>query len=145
MRRGRTKNVSARQGLAVVELAMLVPLLCALFVVAVDFARVFYFDLTLASAARNGAIYGSQDPTKANDTTGIQTNAGYDLTNLPTVLVEKVSYPQVSSSTDSSTNPTTLTVTVTYPFTTITQYPVIPHQYMLSRTVQVSVTPLSPN
>jgi Flp pilus assembly protein TadG len=145
MRRGRTKKMSARQGLAVVELALLLPLLCALFVVAVDFARVFYFDLTLASAARNGAIYGSQDPTKANDTAGIQTNAGYDLTSLPTVVVSGVTYPQVSSSTDSSTSPTTLTVTVTYPFNTITRYPVIPQQYMLSRTVQISVVPLTPN
>ena len=145
MRRCRSKKGSAREGLAVVELALLLPLLCGLFVVAVDFARVFYFDLTLANAARNGAIYGSQDPTKANDTLGIQTIVGYDLTSLPTVLVSGVQYPQVSSSTDSSTNPTTLTVTVTYPFTTITQYPVIPHQFILSRTVHISVTPLTPN
>ncbi len=145
MRRSRTKKVSTQKGMAVVELAFLLPFLCGLFVMAVDFARVFYFDLTLANAARNGAIYGSQDPTKANDTSGIQTRTDYDLTNLPTVQVNGVQYPLVSSSTDSSTNPTTLTVTVTYPFTTITKYPVIPHQLLLTRTVQMSVTPLLPN
>jgi Flp pilus assembly protein TadG len=144
MRNRRTNLLLPRSGLAVVELALLLPLLCCLFVAAVDYARVFYFDLTLANAARNGAIYGSQDATKAADTSGIKTIALYDATNLPTKVVNGVSYPLVSSSTSGS-NPTLVTVTVTYPFTTITNYPGIPHQIILSRTVQMTVTPLTPN
>jgi Flp pilus assembly protein TadG len=137
MRRRRAKPLRARLGLAVVELAVLLPFLCAMFVFAVDYARVFYFDLTLVNAARNGAVYGSQSPATAADTSGIQAAAQMDATNLNAQLL------QVTSSTSGS-NPTVLTVTVTYPFNTITQYPGIPHQVNLSRTVKMNVTPYTP-
>ena len=53
-----------RSGAAAVELAILLPLLVFLFVVAVDFSRVFYYTLTITNCARNGAIYAS-DPVAA--------------------------------------------------------------------------------
>ena len=137
MRRRRAKPLRARPGLAVVELAVLLPFLSALFAFAVDYARVFYFDLTLVNAARNGAVYGSQNPSTALDTAGIQAAVLRDAPNLDTQQLT------VTSST-SGTNPTMLSVTVSYPFTTITQYPGIPHRITLSRTVQMSVTPLTP-
>ena len=138
MRLRRAKPLRARSGLAVVELAVLLPFLCAMFVFAVDYARVFYFDLTLVNAARNGALYGSQTPTTAADTAGIQAAAQKDTANLNAKLLT------VTSST-SGTNPTILTVTVSYPFATITSYPGIPHQITLSRTVKMAVTPLTPS
>jgi hypothetical protein len=55
-----------------------------------------------------------------------------------------VSQLNVSSTTDSSTSPTYVQVTVTYPFTTITQYPGISSPFTLSRTVQMSVVPATP-
>src|SRR4051812_42835895 len=53
-----------RTGTAVVELAVLLPVLVMLFLVTVDFARVYYFSLTLTNCARAGALYAS-DPTAA--------------------------------------------------------------------------------
>src|SRR5262245_64291139 len=53
-----------RGGAAAVELALLLPLLAFLFVVAVDFCRLFYYSLTVNNCARNGALYGC-DPTGA--------------------------------------------------------------------------------
>ena len=59
--RPRRSNGVLRKGAAAVELAILLPFLAFLFVVAVDFGRVFYYSLTIENCARNGALYGS-DP-----------------------------------------------------------------------------------
>jgi len=128
----------AHRGAAAVEFALILPFLCFAFVAAVDFARVFYYSIAVNNCARNGALYGSKDQAHALDTAGIQTAAQLDTVNLD---VTKVG---VTSSTDSSTSPNYVTVTVTYPFTTITQYPGITSQITLSRTVQMSVVPATP-
>jgi Flp pilus assembly protein TadG len=124
---------------AAVELAIVLPFLCFLFVVAVDFARIFYFSLTVANCARNGALYGSQNPTNALDTSGISTAAAMDADNLNSQLLT------VTSATDSPTSPTYVDVTVTYPFTTITSFPGINSQTTITRTVRMLVVPLTPN
>jgi len=124
-----------RKGAAAVELAVLLPLLCFLFVITVDFARVIYFTVTITNCARNGAVYGSSTPIAANDTSGIQTQAQMDAGNLDLTQLN------VSSSTDSSS----VTVTVTYPFSTITNYPGVPSNLTISRTVQMRVSPMTPN
>lgn len=49
---------ASRRGAAEVELAVILPVLVLLFVVAVDYARVFHYALTVANCARNGALYG---------------------------------------------------------------------------------------
>ena len=128
-----------RPGVAATELALLLPFLCFLFVVAVDFSRIFYYDLTVANCARNGGLYALQDPTKALDTAGITNAAQQDAGNL------NLTQLTVSSKTDSPTTPTTVSVTVTYPFNTITNYPGIPSTWTLSRTLTMKVSPLVPN
>jgi Flp pilus assembly protein TadG len=128
-----------RKGVAAVELAVLLPFLCFLLIVAVDFARIFYFSLTVTNCARNGAQYGSQSPVYALDTSGIAKAATMDAGNLnPNLLT-------VSSTTDSSTNPTYVNVTVSYPFTTITSFPGVNSTTTLTRTVRMLVVPLVPN
>jgi Flp pilus assembly protein TadG len=128
-----------RKGAAAVELALLLPLLCFLFVITVDFARVIYFTIIVTNCARNGAMYGCNTPTTANDTSGIQTQSQMDASNLDLTQLN------VSSSTDSSSNPTYVSVTVTYPFSTITNYPGVPSKMTITRTVQMRVAPLTPN
>jgi Flp pilus assembly protein TadG len=123
----------------VAELAIVLPMLCFLFVVAIDYGRIFYFSLTVTNCARNGALYGSQDATHAVDTTGIQTACQKDAANL------HVASLNVTSTTDSSTSPTYVQVTVTYPFTTVTNYPGIPSQTTLTRTIRMQVVPSVPN
>jgi Flp pilus assembly protein TadG len=122
-----------------VELALLLPLLGFLFVIALDYSRVFYFTMVVTNCARNGALYGSQNPTTANDTSGIQTNALQDSGNLSSQSLT------VTSKTDSTTSPTYVDVTVSYPFTTITNYPGVPNSTNIVRTVRMAVTPWTPN
>ncbi len=129
----------ARRGAATVEFAVLLPLLAFLFVITVDYARIFYTSLTITNCASIGAIYASADPTSANDTSGIKAQAQKDAGNLDLTQLN------VTSSTDSVTSPTTVTVTVTYPFSTITSFPGVPSSVGLSRTVQMNVAPFVPN
>lgn len=128
-----------RRGAATVELALLLPFLCMMFVVAVDFSRVFYFSLTVTNCARNGAVYGSADPVRADDQTGIETAAKADASNLNTQQLT------VTSKTDGASPPNYVDVTVQYPFATITSYPGVPGALTLSRTVRMRVVPNVPN
>src|SRR5262245_44444013 len=92
-----------RRATAALELALLLPILCCLFGAAVDFARVFYSDLTVVNCARNAAVYASQDPTTAKDTEGIKAAARRDATNLDQQELT------VTSTVNDSANPTTVT------------------------------------
>src|SRR5262245_58534494 len=87
-----------RRGAAVVEMAILLPLLVFLAVLAVDFARVFYFSLTLANCARNGAIYASDPYVRAESTyTSLEQAALADAVN----FTDPNNRPVVSSTTGS--------------------------------------------
>src|SRR4051794_25861616 len=46
-----------RLAVAAVELAAMLPLILFLFVVAIDYARIFYYSQVLEQCARNGALY----------------------------------------------------------------------------------------
>jgi Flp pilus assembly protein TadG len=123
------------RGAAVAELAILLPFLALIFVAAVDFGRVFYYHVIVTNSARSGALYGSIDAAHAADTTGIQTAAQAEAPELTSTL-------NVSSTTgtDGAGNPF-VSVTVTYPFTTITNFPGIPGSATVGRTVQMRVMP----
>lgn len=58
--RHRDRKPMARSGAAAVELALLSPFLCFLFVMTIDFGRVFYYQMVLNNCARNGALLGAQ-------------------------------------------------------------------------------------
>jgi Flp pilus assembly protein TadG len=131
------RNQTGRRGAAAVELAFLVPFLAFLFVIAVDYSRIFYASLTVANCARNGAIFGSQDKTSAVDTAGIAAAAAVDASNLDPKLLN------VSSATDSGLNPTYVDVTVTYPFRTITNW-LTSGTTTITRTVRMKVVPDTP-
>src|SRR5262249_60739649 len=55
--RPRRSRAQARSGVAAVELAVLAPFLAFLFVIAIDWSRVFYFSLVVDNCARNGALW----------------------------------------------------------------------------------------
>lgn len=130
-----------RRGASAVELALLLPILGMLFVFAVDFARLYYHYSIITNCARNGALYAS-DPTAPLESPydSVTAAALADATNLnpqPTVSLPK-------TGTDSSGNGY-VRVTVTYPFSTITDYPGLPNPINLSRTVQMRIAPTLPN
>ena len=130
---GKSRRTCA--GAAAVELAVLLPFLTFMLVAGMDFARVFYYSLTIMNCAREGGIYASLDASHAADSAGIQNAALADASGItPSPAVTSV------TSTDGAGNPI-VTVTVTYSFQTITSYPGIPSPVSLVRTVQMRVLP----
>jgi len=129
----------ARTGTAAVEFAVLLPLVMFMVVVAVDFARGFRNAQIVTAAARNGALYASDSPTKAADTAGIQAAALQEAVDLPTA-------PTVSSQTGTDADGNQyVRVTVSCLFQTFTRYPGIPSSSTVSRTVQMRVAPTQPS
>jgi Flp pilus assembly protein TadG len=129
-----------RRGVAVVELAVLLPLLVFLFVVAVDFARVYYFSLTLQNCARAGAMYAS-DPGVADESpfASTQEAALSDATNLspaPTITQ--------TSGTDASGR-SYVEVTADYPFQSITGFLGLPKLMNISRSVRMYTAAMAPD
>ncbi len=129
-----------RRAAAAVELAILLPFLAFLFVVAVDFCRVFYFSLTLTNCARNGALYASDPVTAAQSPyPTLQAAALADASNL-------TPQPTVTSTTGvDGGGRSYVEVTATYPFQTITNYPGITNTLLLTRTVRMESSPVLPN
>jgi Flp pilus assembly protein TadG len=132
------RNRSVRKGAAVLELAVLLPLLVFLFVIGVDFARVFYHTVTVTNSARNGAIYASKDATYAADEAGIREAVLADAKNLSPA-------PKVTSTTgkDEQGHPC-VKVTVEWKFNTISRFPGVPDTMMVTRTVQMRIAPHLP-
>jgi Flp pilus assembly protein TadG len=136
LRRNRTRK--NRAAAATVELAILLPLLSFLFVIAVDFARVFYPYLTITNSASSGALYASHDMTHATDLNGIQQVALADTSNLsppPTVT---------STIITDGAGVSHVEVTVAWPFKTVASYPGVPSSLTISRTVRMRVSPTVP-
>ena len=127
-----------RRGASAVELALVLPILGLLFVFAVDFARLYYHYSIVTNCARNGALWAS-DPTAAQFSPYANCTAAAlaDASNLsPQPTVSSPYY---------SPDGTYVQVTVTYPFTTITNYPGLPNPINLTRMVQMSMAPATPN
>jgi hypothetical protein len=123
--RPESKNRHARYAAAAVELAVVLPFLAAMFVIATDFARVFYYQMTINNCARNGAVFGSNlrsyqekavirpynTVVDAATADGSSLNPPLDSTNVT-----------VTNGTGSDGNPD-VTVTINYPFSSITSFP----------------------
>jgi Flp pilus assembly protein TadG len=135
IRRPNGHSHSSRPGAATVELALLAPFLAFIFLIAVDYGRVFYYAITLENAARRGALYGCLDAAHSVDTSGIRTAALTDATDIspaPTIT---------SKVTTDSNSDATVEVTVNFTFQTITNYPGIPNATNLSRKVAMRILP----
>jgi Flp pilus assembly protein TadG len=139
-RSGCSTRTARRRGAAVVELAVMLPLLVLLFLVTVDFARVYYYSLTLTNCARNGALYAS-DPTSAVESPfpNVVQAARSDAANLSPP-------PQISQNYGiDASGRNYVEVTATYTFSTMTKFPIIPSDLQLTRTVRMFVAANTPN
>jgi len=96
----RARNHEAGQ--ALVETALIFPILMTLLLGTAELARVAYAAIEVANAARAGAQYGAQSGFTASDTTGIATAAANDAANL-TGLSTTSSYACVCSDGSAST------------------------------------------
>jgi Flp pilus assembly protein TadG len=117
-------------------LAVLLPLLVFLFVIAVDFARIFYFSQIIENCARQGALYASDPKAPASNLySSTQQAALADAAGLnpqPTVTS--------ATGTDAAGNPY-VSVTVAWQFNTIMSFPGVPNSVNMSRTVQMRMAP----
>jgi Flp pilus assembly protein TadG len=127
-----------RRGGATLELAIVLPVLCLLFVLTLDFARVFYYSVAVTSCARNGALYASSGSGAALDSEGIKTHALMESSRLDAKQLT------ITATRDHATTPTLVQVTVAYPFSTITRFPGVPTSILLTRSVWVQVAPDMP-
>ncbi len=74
--------MNSEEGNSLVEVALLLPILTMLLVGTVDLGRLAYMSIEVSNAARAGVQYGQQNPTTWADTTGMQTAATNDATDL---------------------------------------------------------------
>jgi Flp pilus assembly protein TadG len=140
MRRRPTSGAAnPRSGVAACELALILPLFVTLFVFAVDFGRVFYCEYIVINAARCGALYGSTNPTAAQDTAGIQQKVQAEAKDLDPKLLQITS----TTGTDSAGN-TCIDVTVNYPFQMITTY-LTSTSLNVGCRIRMPVAPVLPN
>jgi Flp pilus assembly protein TadG len=131
-----------RRGQSAVELALVTPVLIVLLLVAADFGRAFYTSIAVNNAARAGAQYGSSSIVTAADTAGMQAAARTDgwsgLNVTATQCTCQTSTTVTECSTLSATyctnspQATYVTVTVSYPFTTLVKYPGLPSSLTLT-------------
>ena len=136
-------QLKVRRAVAALELAILLPFLAFLFVICLDFGRLFYHSLTIANCARNGALWASDPVTRSQSPYAtVQDAALADASSLRPALVG--SNVSSASGTDANGDPF-VTVTVTYAFHTITNFPGVASQWDLTRTVQMRTVPTVPS
>src|SRR5438874_1102361 len=109
---------SRRWGAATVELAVVLPFLAFLFVIAVDYGRIVYYSVIVENCARNGAVYASDPQAQTiSPYANLQAAALADAPDLsPPPAITSV------NGTDGSGN-AYVDVTATWTFQTITNYP----------------------
>ena len=128
----RIRKPNPRPAAAAVELAVLLPFLMFVGVIATDWARLMYYTITIEACARNGAIYASdQDAAAKSPYANVTAAALAEAPNLDAT-------PTVTSTatTDAVGNPAVV-VKVEMPFKTITNFPGVPSSQTLSRSVQM--------
>lgn len=98
-------------GQALVELALVVPLLTLIFVGAAEVGRIAYASIEVNNAARAGVAYASQGHSQAADQPGITQAAISDAPDVPNLNVAPPTYSCSCSTTGSaiSCGPTALT------------------------------------
>jgi hypothetical protein len=134
--KARAENTTHRRGLASAELAVVLSTLTFICLATCDYARSVFAAVTVTNCARNGALYLS-DPTFAASTgyTSLQAAVQSDAANLSPA-------PTVSYTTGTDSNyDSYVSVTVSYPFQCIFNYPGISESLTISRTVMMVSAP----
>lgn len=155
----RLRAQMGHHGAATVEFALVAPFLVFMFVLALDFARVFYYGVVLENSARNGAYYASNYP-NANylyndiygytslsdavlkDATGI--NGFSSTSNKATYSVSYGASASGSYSSTAAASSQYVKVKVTWDFNSITRFPGLSVPGM-NRGVVMRMAPVLPN
>jgi Flp pilus assembly protein TadG len=134
-------------GGALVELAVVIPILALLIIGVVDFGHAYMTSSIIAHSAAAGAQYGSQNTAKAADSVGIRLAARQDAADLDTVVVTSTETcdcnggAQIDCSTGAcGTVPRAfVTVTVSKTFRFILDYPALPDSIVMTRAATLRV------
>ena len=131
----------SENGQSAVEMAIMVPILALLLVVAADFARLFYVYIAVNSAARAGAQYGSQSLITAADISGMKAAATLDGSNITGLTANASQCTCIEGSTvaacatsycTANATATFVEVDTTAHFNTVVTYPGVPSSITLS-------------
>lgn len=159
----------AQCGQALLEVALVLPILLALALGVIEMGRYAYIGILIGNAARAGAAYGAQSNAQSIDTVGITDAADYDFagatsgtTKTNGQLVSKLTVTSAVScgcdsagtiapfgcSTASNPNAGTcasgrwvvvLSVTASGSFSSLFSYPGVPNPFVVSRTASIPV------
>src|SRR5262249_7793236 len=119
---------SRRRATAAVELALLLPFLVFLMLIAIDYCRLFYYSQVVTNCARNGGLYAS-DPFAASQSPYPDLASAAKADASPEIQSQLT----VTSQNGADANGNYTTVTVSYPFSTLTNYPGIPSNVTITR------------
>ncbi len=130
-------------GAALVEFAIVAPVLSFLLIGMVDFGRFMYDGILAANAARAGVQYGAQTLITAKDTSGQQTAATNDAAGL-SGLTATASQPWCEINGSATTCGTAnsvafVKVTVTGSFSPLIKYPGLPATFPVSGSATMRV------
>jgi Flp pilus assembly protein TadG len=134
----RTPQTRRRSAAAAVEFAVLLPFLAFLCVITTDWARLFYYTISVEACARNGALYASDADIALKSPYGNVHDAA--LAEAP--YLDPNTSVTTTQTVDSASNPAVI-CTVTTPFNTITNFPGVPNPQTLTRSVQMRMAVLA--
>lgn len=123
-----------RKGTALVEMALLAPILMLLIVIAVDFGRIFYCSQIVVQCARNGALYACDGATTHESRfTSLEAAT---LASAPSWMANKMSVQQAIGA---DTYGRYVQVTITYNFATVSNFPWLPSSYPIVRSTKMRI------
>lgn len=132
-----SKTRHLRRGAAAVELALLLPVLVTFVVGAIDFGRFAHTYIAVGNAARAGAAFGSFNSYTTNSQAqweaGIKGAINDEMNQLLMFDTSKVA--TTISNTTETDGLRRISVTVSYPFTTVVTWGYIPALTNLQRTI----------
>lgn len=96
------KVFKREDGVALVEFAVIMPMLIMLLLGLVELGRLTYYCILVGNSARAGAAYGAQSDSYANDTTGMQNTAVADAQGLSAISASATQVCSCWSGTTSS-------------------------------------------
>lgn len=135
----RKKN-ACRRGASATELALILPLMITLVLACIDFGRFGYMYIAVTNAARAGAGVGSSKKvttsTLPNWRTLIRTTATSELANQSNYDPSRLTIPDPQLIVETS-GLRRVSVRVDYRFNMLVSWPLLPNQFMLSRTVEM--------
>ena len=149
---------TAREGAQAVELAILLPFLAFMFVIVIDWARIFYYSIIVRNCACNGAMYmacqqsasTTASPYTDSGLVNLYVNSKDPVTAAATADAPDLSpAPTVTTNTGSDTYGSYVEVTVSCTFQSVTGFSVppfsVPPNTNLTSTCRMYVCPETPN